>query len=228
MTDRPSTDLTRLQPILAEHDGQGRAALIPVLLEAQRAFGHLPEPVVEAIGQGLRVPLAEIHGVIEFYTMLYPQPVGRTMVRVCTSPICSALGGQAVLEAASRHLKHKPGEVTPDGAWTVEGVACLGLCDMAPAALVGNVPVARADALRAAAWIGAPDEAPLGRIGGEPRWLSGRCGQIEPTDVTAFVERGGFAGLRRALTELTPAQVLGEVKASGLVGRGGAACPTGT
>jgi NADH-quinone oxidoreductase subunit F len=228
MTDRPSTDLTRLQPILAEHDGQGRTALIPVLLEAQRVFGHLPEPVVEAIGQGLRVPLAEIHGVIEFYTMLYPQPVGRTLVRVCTSPICSALGGQAVLEAAARHLKHKPGEVTPDGAWTVEGVACLGLCDMAPAALVGNVPVARADARRAAGWIGAPDEAPLGRIGGEPRWLSGRCGQIEPTDVAAFVQRGGFAGFRRALTEMTPAQVVGEVKASGLVGRGGAAFPTGT
>jgi NADH-quinone oxidoreductase subunit F len=228
MTDRPSTDLNRLQPILAAHDGQGRAALIPVLLEAQRAFGHLSEPVVDAIGQGLRVPLAEIHGVIEFYTMLYPQPVGRTLVRVCTSPICSAVGGQAVLEAAARHLKRKPGEVTPDGEWTVEGVACLGLCDMAPAALVGDVPVASADAGRAAAWIGAPVEAPLGRIGGEPRWLSGRCGEIEPTDVDAFVQRGGFAGLRRALTELTPAQVVGEVKTSGLVGRGGAAFPTGT
>ncbi len=53
----------------------------------------MPQAVVERIGQGLQVPLAEIHGVIEFYTMLYPQPMGQTMVRVCTSPMCAQAGG---------------------------------------------------------------------------------------------------------------------------------------
>ncbi|HET7011380.1 MAG TPA: NAD(P)H-dependent oxidoreductase subunit E [Anaerolineales bacterium] len=228
MADRPSPDLTPLQPILANYAGQGRSALIPVLLEAQRACGYLAEPVVEAIGQNLRVPLAEIHGVIEFYTMLYPQPVGRNFVRVCTSPICAALGSEAALEAAARHLKVRPGAVTSDGEWSVEGVECLGLCDMAPAALVGDTPVAHAESSQAAAWIGAPSAAPLGRIAGEPRWLSGRCGAIEPTDVRAFVAHGGFRGLQRTLKELTPAQVVAEIKGSGLVGRGGAAFPTGT
>ena len=228
MAQAPTDDLTDLRPILDAHGGEGRPALLPVLLDAQRAFGFLSPPVVEAIGRELRVPLAEIHGVIEFYTMLYPQPVGRTIVRVCTSPICSALGGEAVLGAASRHLKVEPGEITPDGAWTIEGVECLGLCDLAPAALVGDTPVAHADGARPAAWIGAPAAAPLGKIGGTPRWLSSRCGEIDPVDVDAFVQRDGFAGLRRAVRNLTPVQVVEEIKGSGLVGRGGAAFPTGT
>ncbi|HSB91389.1 MAG TPA: NAD(P)H-dependent oxidoreductase subunit E, partial [Anaerolineales bacterium] len=97
MTDNPTPDLTRLQSILAAHGGEGRPALLPILLDVQREYGFLSAPVVEAIGQELRVPLAEIHGVIEFYTMLYPHPVGRTIVRVCTSPICAAFGGEDVL-----------------------------------------------------------------------------------------------------------------------------------
>src|SRR3972149_4943296 len=140
MAQAPTADLTVLRPILDAHGGEGRPALLPVLLDAQRTFGFLSPPIVEAIGHELRVPLAEIHGVIEFYTMLYPQPVGRTIARVCTSPICSALGGEAVLGAAARHLKVAPGEVTSDGAWTVEGVECLGLCDLAPAGPVRGTP----------------------------------------------------------------------------------------
>ena len=228
MPDEPTTDLSRLQPILAAHGGEGRPALLPILLDTQRAFGHLSAPLIEAIGQELRVPLAEIHGVIEFYAMLYPHPVGRTFVRVCTSPICSALGGETVLRAAAGHLGIEPGQTSQDGAWTVEAVECLGLCDQAPAALVGDTPVAQADGVRPGAWIGSPAAAPLGRIGGGPRWLSGRCGEIDPVDVQAFVQRGGFAGLRRAIEQLSPIQVVDEVKRAGLVGRGGAAFPTGT
>ncbi len=228
MPDELAIDLSRLQPILASHGGEGRPALLPILLDAQRAFGHLSPPLVEAIGQELRVPLAEIHGVIEFYTMLYPHPVGRTFVRICTSPICAALGGEAVLRAAAGHIGIEPGQVSRDGAWTIEAVECLGLCDMAPAALVGEAPVAHADSARPDAWIGSPQAAPLGTIGGGPRWLSGRCGEIDPVDVEAFVGRGGFAGLRRALEQLSPPQVVDEIKRAGLVGRGGAAFPTGT
>lgn len=227
MTD-DTLDLAPLRTILAAHGGEGRPALLPILLEAQREFGHLPAAVVEAVGQELRVPLAEIHGVIEFYTMLYPRPIGRSVVRVCTSPICAAFGGEAALAAAAHHVRVQPGDTTPDGSWTVEGVECLGLCDLAPAALVGDTPVARVEPGRPEAWIGAPASAPLGTLGGQPRWLSGRCGRIDPVDVKGFVAEGGFAGLRRAVKERTPAQVIDEIKQSGLVGRGGAAFPTGT
>ena len=217
----------RLAPILERHAPGGRQQLIPALLEAQAEFGHLPQHVVERIGQGLQVPLAEIHGVIEFYTMLYPQPMGQTMVRVCTSPICAQAGGHAAAEAACDFLGVVPGQLSNGGAHQVEHVECLGLCDHAPAALIGDVPVARIDPKAPRSWIEKPTSAPLGVIEGEPRWLSGRCGKIPPTDLEAFVDAGGYAGLGRALGAMTPAEVVAEIKASGLVGRGGAAFPTG-
>jgi NADH-quinone oxidoreductase subunit F len=223
---RTTPDLAALHSIISRHAAEGRRQLIPVLLEAQAFYGYLSENVVEAIGEGLQVPLAEIHGVIEFYSMLYEAPTGRTIVRICTSPMCVQSGGQAALEAVCRHLGLEPDEVGRDRRWQIERAPCLGLCDHAPAALVGETPAARISA--STSWLHGPQEAPLGVIGGGPRWLSGRCGRIRPADLEAFVAQGGFAGLARALGHLSPSQVVAEIKSSGLVGRGGAAFPTGS
>src|SRR3989304_9530462 len=93
--DQPEQpELAFLYSILAEHAAGGRSALLPVLLRAQSQTGYLTPPMVEAIGRALRVPLSEIHGVIEFYTMLYNPPAGRQVVRVGTSPICDQAGGR--------------------------------------------------------------------------------------------------------------------------------------
>src|SRR3990170_4802719 len=89
--------LTLLVPLLFDRAPGGRAQLLPPLFDAQRIFGPVPEPVAEAIGRALRVPLADIYGVLEFYTMLYAQLAGRRIVRVCTSPLCSRLQGEAAL-----------------------------------------------------------------------------------------------------------------------------------
>jgi NADH-quinone oxidoreductase subunit F len=220
-------DLSKLSPIITCYRPEGRSGLLPALLEAQDAFGCLSEPVVVAIGQALKVPLAEIHGVIEFYSMLYTQPTGQTIVRICTSPRCAQAGAEEILAEVCRHFGVEPGGTTADGAYTIEEVQCLGLCDHAPAALVGEVPVAKINTDHIDEWTVSPEPASLGVIGGSPRWIIGRCGEIPPTDVEAFVKRGGFTGLRRALAEMSPEQVIDEVKQSGLVGRGGAAFPTG-
>lgn len=216
-----------LARIVAEQDDSGRTALMPVLLEAQEEFGYLSEDLVEQIGKDLRVPLADIYGVIEFYTMLYHRPVGETFVRVCTSPMCEMAGGGEALGAACDHLDVEPGEVTVDGGYTVEAVECLGLCDHAPAALVGDTPVARIDADKPENWIVPPSAAPLGFVGGDLRWLTARCGEMKATDLDAYVETGGFEALKSALEDMQPKQVIEVVKESGLVGRGGAAFPTG-
>jgi len=110
----------------------------------------------------------------------------------------------------------------------IEEVPCLGLCDMAPAALVGDVPVAEIDAADPGRWIDSPSAAPLGRVGGEPRWLSGRIGRQAPDDLPAYLSSGGYAGLSRAVEQMSPAEVVAEIKRAGLVGRGGAAFPTGS
>lgn len=227
MAEKSDTiDLKPLQPVLERYGSNGREDLIPALFDAQAVYGYLPQEAVTALGKRMRVPLAEIYGVIEFYTMLYDRPAGRKVVRICTSPMCDMAGGQEVLDAACKHLGLQPDTPSADGALMVEGVPCLGLCDQAPAALVGDIPVGGVSA-RDLTWIASPQEAQLGVIGGEPRWLTARCGEIEPTDLEAFQAQGGYAGLKRALQSMKPGEVIEEVKASGLVGRGGAAFPTG-
>ena len=132
-----------LQPVhawLSELGPLDRSHLLPTLIEAQRRYGHLTPPTLAAISQALRVSEAEIHGVVSFYTLLYDRPTGRTIVRVCTSPRCAQAGGEEVLRQLCEHLNVEPGQPTADGAYEIEEVPCLCLCDHAPAALHGEIP----------------------------------------------------------------------------------------
>ena len=220
-------DLTPIEPLLERYAGKGRTQLIPALFDVQDALGGLPEQAVEQVGKALHVPLAEIHGVIEFYTMLYPHSTAETMVRVCTSPMCAMLGGERALQAAARELGVEPGQATADGRFMLEESPCLGLCDHAPAALIGETPVGPLPDGSAGRWLQSPEAAGLGVIAGEPRWLTARCDAIEPTDLDAFIARDGYAALKNAISSMRPEDVIARIKESGLVGRGGAAFPTG-
>lgn len=223
MTD---SELIPLRRVLAELAPQGRPALLPALHAAQQIYGWLPEPVAAEVGRGLGVPLADVYGVIDFYAMFNRQPVGRTVVRVCSAPVCALAGADAVAEALCRHLQIEPGEVSSDGAFTVEHAPCLGLCDHAPALLVGEAAIGHGDPEKAAALCAPSGERTVSIVGGEIRSLTNNCGQGRPTSLADYQSRGGYAGLRKSLS-MTPAAVLAEVKAAGLVGRGGAAFPTG-
>ena len=102
-------DFHRLTRIITRYEDQGRPGLLPILLETQAAYGFLSEPLVLAISQRLRVPAAEIHGVIEFYSMLYREPVGETIIRVCTGPRCVQLGSEQLLQALNETMDVLPG-----------------------------------------------------------------------------------------------------------------------
>jgi len=223
MTD---SELDPLRSILVGLAPQGRSALLPALHAAQRIYGWIAEPVAAEVGRALNVPLADVSGVIDFYEMFNRQALGRTMVRVCSAPVCAAIGADAVKQALCRHLQTKPGEVTSDGAFTVERAPCLGLCDHAPAVLVGEAAVGHADPKQAAGICTPSGQPPLSFIGGDIRLLTSNCGQGRPTSLADYQAHGGYAGLKKALS-MTPHAVLAEVKAAGLVGRGGAAFPTG-
>src|SRR5688572_9892374 len=140
MNTNGNIDLSPLAPLVEKYRHRGRTYLLPLLHEAQAIYGYLPEPVLTAIGQALHVSLADIHGVVEFYTMCYDEPVGKRMVRICTDPACAIAGGEDVLVAACRHAGSiHPGETSADGSFTVERATCLGLCDQAPGALVDEI-----------------------------------------------------------------------------------------
>ena len=220
-------DLTAIKPILERYSGRDRSELIPALFDVQEALGYLPEHAVGRIGKTLHVPLAEIYGVIEFFTMLYTYPTAKTIVRVCTSPMCAMLGGEDALRAAADHLGVIPGQSQPDGQFMLEEAPCLGLCDHAPAALLGETPTGPITADAVERWITAPQEATLGVVTGEPRRLTARCGQVNPIDLEAYKAQQGFQALQKALSSMEPVEVIEVIKSSGLVGRGGAAFPTG-
>lgn len=207
---------------LREIEPRGRTMLLPALIEAQDRYGYIGKETARQIGQALDVPLADISGVIEFYSMLHDSPRGKTFLRICTSPTCTSRGAHDLLEATSRKLELEPGEPDPEGEYFLEPVACLGLCDHAPAALAGTrrVGPATADQLLD------PGDPFHSDLYAEEPVLTKRCGQVDPTSVEEYEEAGGFEGLEIALG-MSPEEVIQTVKDSGLRGRGGAGFPTG-
>jgi len=220
------SELTPLQSILAALAPQGRSGLLPALHAAQRIDGWISEPAATAVSRALGVPLADVCGVIDFYELFNRQPVGRTIVRVCSAPVCALAGAEAVIEALCRHLQTEPGDMSSDGAFTVEHAPCLGLCDHAPAVLIGEKAIGLADPARAEAICTQTAEKALSIVDGDIRMLTSNCGAGRPTSWVDYTTRGGYTGLKKALST-TPQATLAEVKTAGLVGRGGAAFPTG-
>lgn len=237
-----AADLTRLRPVLARHAPGGRSALLPALEEAQSLYGWIPEAVAAAIAHTLHVPLVDVHGVIDFYSMLYREPVGRTVVRVCTDPSCALRGGDAVLATACRLADVEIGGTSVDGAVTVERSPCLGHCNSGVSVNVTYGNVARGDALRNITFVHVtPEEVEAvftgqGRttadfysedyVGGDLSLVTPMCGRGRRTALVEYQSVGGTQGLRKVLGGMSPAQVLETVKEAGLLGRGGAAFPT--
>jgi NADH-quinone oxidoreductase subunit F len=215
-------DLALLDNILAECIPQGRSGLMPALHAVQSLYGYLPETVAARVGQLLGVPLADVYGVIEFYSMFYPEPVGETVIQVCCDPACGLGGSDEVLEALRQFKKN-----TSSGKFfTVERAPCLGLCDHAAALLVGDSALGRANSIDIDQIVQGRGAKPHTQVGGDVRILTANCGQGRPTSLEDYVNSGGYRGLSKALA-LSPQAVIESVKAAGLVGRGGAAFPTG-
>ena len=124
--------------ILSEYKDNPKGALIPVLQKAQGVYGYLPKPVLETIARELRLTTAEVFGVVTFYAQFHLNPRGKHIIRVCKGTACHVRGGAKILEAVSEHLKVKPGETTRDLEFTLETVACLGACGLAPVMMVDD------------------------------------------------------------------------------------------
>jgi NADH-quinone oxidoreductase subunit F len=207
-----------------------RSHLLEVLHEAQAIYGGwLPQPVIIRIARALNVPLANVYGMTEFYTMFYTKPVGKKIIRICQDASCAMRGAEEVQAAICRHLLIEPGETTADGEFTLEPVRCLGLCDRAPAALVNHTRHFDLTPNRISALlINEPQHRrQQNKIGGLVKVALANVGVIDPSSLDDYRAQGGLAALRKVLWEMTPEEVIGTIIASKLVGRGGAAFPTG-
>jgi len=211
-------DLTQLKPSIDSYIPLGRSGLLPALHAAQKIYGWLPEEVASEIAKSLRIPLADVHGVIEFYSMYYNEQVGKKFIRVCTDQACALKGADRLLNHLCKHYDVEAGQTTDDLSLTIERSPCLGLCELAPAALVDEDAETNI----------APDfhsydlGIPQSHVYGSIRELTSNCGE----GTTNLAEYGEYEAYKKALT-IKPEDVIAEIKASGLVGRGGAAFPTG-
>jgi NADH-quinone oxidoreductase subunit F len=209
--------MNTLESIVARHAPQKRSGLLPALQEAQVLLGWLSAETITQIARGLGVPQTEAYGVVKYYSLLYTEPAGPRFVRVCDDVICRMAGALQVLAGV---------EAVAEDLVTIETVPCLGACHRAPAVLVDDI-LHESVAPESAALL-----LDLGRVGhvSEPEHVSGphllrdlNAGGLHAFDRAQ--QYGRYDALRASLQK-PPAQIIDEVKAAGLVGRGGAAFPT--
>jgi NADH-quinone oxidoreductase subunit F len=214
----PEIDLTPLGPAIEPYIPLGRPGLLPALHAAQKLYGWISEPVAAEIAKSLRVPLADVHGVIEFYSLFYNEPVGKRVIRVCTDQACALKGADDILGHLCSHHGLEPGQTASDLSLTIEASPCLGLCEQAPAVLVDAEAETNIDLTKDTYELGRPKSI----VGGSIRLLTANCGN----GTTSLAAYGNYPALTKALV-MKPEEIVNEIQSSGLVGRGGAAFPTG-
>ena len=120
------------QDIIAPFRGH-RTALIPAMQAVQQKLGYLPPEAMEEIGELVGVSTNIVYGTATFYAQFRTKPVGRRRVAVCRGNACNVRGSERILEAIERALNLKVDETTPDREYSLETVACMGACALAPA-----------------------------------------------------------------------------------------------
>jgi len=130
-------DLATVEDIVHRHGGC-REHLIAMLLECQEAFCHLPREVIERVAERVGAPVTQVLGIATFYRGFSLKPVGRHRIHVCMGTACHVQGAPRLLDALSRELGIQKGESTPDLAFSLDTVNCLGCCGLAPVVTVGT------------------------------------------------------------------------------------------
>ena len=128
-------------------------ALLPILHALQEAFGYIDEQAEPLIAAALNRSRAEIHGVVTFYHDFRRVPAGRHVLKLCRAEACQAAGGDALAERAQARLGVALGETAADASVTLEPVYCLGLCAVAPSAMIDGRVVGRLDEKRLDAFV---------------------------------------------------------------------------
>jgi NADH:ubiquinone oxidoreductase subunit E len=130
-----SEQLAQVDKIIKDHKGKA-GALIPVLEKVQDVCGYLPMSLQTRVAAGLNLPVANVFGVVTFYSFFTMVPRGKHVIRVCLGTACYVRGGQRIMERVTDILKIGPGECTEDRNFSLETVRCLGACGLAPVVVV--------------------------------------------------------------------------------------------
>ncbi len=138
MVELASADIAPALKILDEMGRPGRGDTIPILQRLQETYGYLPREVVFEVSRITGIPASQFFGVATFYEQFHFEPRGRHLVRCCRGTACHVRGGLKVITAAEKALGIKEQETTEDRLFTLETVACLGTCALAPVVVIDD------------------------------------------------------------------------------------------
>ena len=127
----------KLEGIFSHYQGE-RQELIPILQETQGKFRYLPAAAMREISRFLQIPESSVYGVSTFYAQFKLTPLGKKVIRVCRGTACHVRGSSKVLAEIEKQLGIKAGETTEDMEYTLETVACIGACALAPTMTIDN------------------------------------------------------------------------------------------
>lgn len=128
-------DWERFSEILKSHQEE-KWGLIPLLQEVQESFGYIPPGTIKSIAEALNLHPSHVQGVITFYAGFSTEPKGKCILKVCRGTACHVKGSKSILRIIQKDLDLEDGETSPDYQFTLETVACLGACFLAPAMMV--------------------------------------------------------------------------------------------
>ncbi len=135
-----------INQIFNKYPEAGRDNLIPILQDIQSVEGHLSKESIVQVGTFLDIPASKIFGVATFYNQFRFQPNGKYHVQVCRGTACHVLGSATVLQEIEKQLKVKAGDTTRDGLFSIEVVACIGACGLAPVIAINGEFYAKVNA----------------------------------------------------------------------------------
>jgi NADH-quinone oxidoreductase subunit F len=216
-----------------------RSALIPTLMYAQDHFGYLSDDVLDEIAKRLDLNILEVTETLAYYSMLRRKPAGRHHIQVCTNISCMLRGGNELYQHVQKRLGIGNKEVSPSGTFSLEEVECIGACTGAPAMQVNydfyeNLDPDKVDAIFEQLQDGKrpkPEPVTSGalheRLKAEVPVISQRFGVRDSHKIDVYRQHDGYQAIEKALKQMTPDQIIDEVKKSSLRGRGGAGFPTG-
>jgi NADH-quinone oxidoreductase subunit E len=130
-------DLSLLEPLIRKYSGK-KGNLIPLLQGAQNLYGYIPREVFEKISDTTGLKLSDLYGVATFYAQFRLSPVGKNIIKVCHGTACHVQNANTITDSLQEALNVKDGETTEDGLFTLESVACLGCCSLAPVMMVAG------------------------------------------------------------------------------------------
>jgi NADH-quinone oxidoreductase subunit E/NADP-reducing hydrogenase subunit HndA len=127
----------QITEIVNRYKGEG-TPLMMILSDIQKEYGYIPIEVQELVSEKTGIPVAEIYGVVSFYSYFSLTPKGKYVIGVCLGTACYVKGSQAVIDKFSELLNIKPGETTEDGLFTLDALRCIGACGIAPAVSING------------------------------------------------------------------------------------------